>query len=439
MNPRSQQPEVELPAPGDALRGLLARAPLPQISALAAAHEGRVYLVGGALRDAMLGRDVADLDIAVATRLEDFLRAVAAATGRYPAPIGDRWRQTHRLRWHGIQLDLALLLGPLEADLGQRDFTVNAMALPLPAPADSRAALVDPHGGQRDLKARRIRCVSEAVLDADPLRLLRAVRYVAALPDFDLDPASAESMMVRADRIAEVAPERVQTEWTYLLTGERWVAGTAMARRFGLAERSFAVVPDLAMARAWSQHGDEAALSAGHDLEPLVARLAAVLCTDVRARGAEAVLAVLLAERWPARLARRAVHAAMWTHLAPGSDERELAEWVLEDRGAAALAAELAAAHARSQSSPVPAAVSNLRVLAERACEPRWVTGRDLRTWGMDEGPGLGAVLAETARGQLLRRWDSAERASAWARERAALACHRTGGGTAAKDAEDGR
>jgi hypothetical protein len=133
------------------------------------------------------------------------------------------------------------------------------------------------------------------------------------------------------------------------------------------------------------------------------------------------------------------VHAANWAHLAPRGDDQELAEWVLVDRSAAALAAELAVASARSQNSPVPPAVSSLRVLAQRAGEPRWVTGGDLRAWGMDEGPGLGAVLAEAARGQLLRRWESAEQAAAWARGRAVLARHGAVTGSAARDSEDGQ
>ncbi len=408
-------------APGDGLSRLLSRAPMPQLSALAAAHEGGVYLVGGALRDAMLGLEVADLDIAVESGLADFIRSVAAATGRNPAPIGDRWRQTHRLRWHGKQLDLALLLGPLDQDLAQRDFTVNAMALPLPAPEDVMQGLVDPCHGQRDLKERQIRCVSEAVLDADPLRLLRAVRYVAALPDFDLDPATAEAVAARVARINEAAAERVQTEWKHLLEGERWLAGIEMARTFDLASRSFTAVDDLTAAYAWSEQGDDSALGSVEGPGALVARLAVVIAGDVRARGLEPVCETLLARRWPTRLVRQATQAADWSQRAHDADDNELADWVLLDRVAAALAASLGEACARSRNEPVPSGVVSLQALARRAGEDRWVSGRDLRAWGMDEGPELGVVLAEAVRGQILRRWESSEDASDWARGRAIL------------------
>jgi len=426
------------PAPADGLSRLLSRAPMPQLSTLAAAHEGAVYLVGGALRDAMLGLEVADLDIAVESGLEHFLHAVAAATGRDPAPIGDRWRQTHRLRWHGKQLDLALLLGPLDQDLAQRDFTVNAMALPLPVPEDAMQGLVDPCQGQRDLRKRKIRCVSESVLDADPLRLLRAVRYVAALPDFDLDPATAEAVAARAALIDEAAAERLQTEWKHLLEGECWLRGIEMARRFDLARRSFTAVDDLTTAYAWSEHEDESALSEVEGRVSLVARLAAVLAGDVRTRGLEPVCETLLARRWPTRLVRRAAQAADWLQRVQDADESELTDWVMLDRVAAALAAALGEACARSENERMSSGVVSLRALAQRAGEDRWVSGRDLRGWGMDEGPELGAVLAEAARGQLQRRWESAEEAGDWARGRAAISRHGAVTSSAGKKSETG-
>ena len=438
MNPPSPGSSAELPAPADGLARLLRRAPLPQLSALAAAHRGGVYLVGGALRDAMLGLDAADLDIAVESGLGDFLRSVAAATGRSPAPIGDRWRQTHRLRWHGRQLDLALLLGPLEEDLIQRDFTVNAMALPLPAPENAVHGLVDPCGGQQDLRKRKIRCVSEAVLDADPLRLLRAVRYVAALPGFDLDPATEEAVAVRATRITEAAAERIQTEWKHLLEGDCWLAGLEMARSLDLASRSFTAVDDLSVAHAWSKSERDPEMSDIEGTGSLLVRLAAVLAGDVGGRGPEPTCEALVARRWPTRLVRQAVQAADWSQRVEDADESELVDWALLDRVAAALAAGLRQACAQSRGEPVPSSVLSLRALALRAGEGRWVRGRELRAWGMDEGPELGAVLAEVARGQILRRWESSEEARDWARGRATVSRLGAVAGAGGKKSETG-
>ena len=131
---------------------------------------------------------------------------------------------------------------------------------------------------------------------------------------------------------------------------------------------------------------------------------------------------------------RRAALAADWLQRVQDADERELTDWVMLDRVAAALAAALGEACARSENERVSSGVVSLRALAQRAGEDRWVSGRDLRGWGMDEGPELGAVLAEAARGQLQRRWESAEEAGDWARGRAAISRHGAVTGSAGKD-----
>jgi hypothetical protein len=269
--------------------------------------------------------------------------------------------------------------------------------------------------------------------------MLRAVRYLSTLPGFQLDPATAEAITARVERISDVAPERIQTEWKHLLDGERWITGVEMARRFGLAARSFSVVEDMAVAMAWSKYGDETGLSTTCGVQALSVRLAAVLSGDVRTLGRKPVGNALLSLKWPTRLVRQALHIAEWACRAPGTDERELVEWVLADAAAAAAAAALAQAWFHAREDQVPLGVSNLRVLAQRAAEPRWVTGGDLRSWGMNEGRELGGVLAEAGRGQLLRRWDGAQPAREWARGRAALIGRTAAGGAPPRTPERDR
>jgi hypothetical protein len=129
-----------------------------------------VYLVGGAVRDELLGRELADLDI-VCSDPKKAARLFAKTSGGAPFPLSERhgaWRVTFV---GGECVDFTPLRGTLAEDLALRDFTVNAIADPL-----AGGEVVDPFDGRRDLAERRLRVVSERVFDDDPLRLLRAVR-----------------------------------------------------------------------------------------------------------------------------------------------------------------------------------------------------------------------------------------------------------------------
>ena len=135
-------------------------------------------LVGGAVRDGLLGRleHQPDLDVVVPGDALALARQLARAHGG-SCVVLDAERSIARLVLRGWTLDLARQEGStLEADLGRRDFTINAIALPLPATGAAAAALVDPTGGLTHLQRRQLVAVSEANLLADPLRLLRGIR-----------------------------------------------------------------------------------------------------------------------------------------------------------------------------------------------------------------------------------------------------------------------
>ncbi len=199
------------PGAREALRAVLRAAP----------RGGAPALVGGAVRDARLGRaprlGPVDLDVAIAAGALDVARRAADWLGGAFVPL-DAARGTARILTARVQLDLADWRAPtLADDLAARDYTVNALAVPL---ADllrrGRAAIVDPTGGLADLARRRLRPPAPGVLLDDPLRALRGPRLEAAL-GFRLTPAAARAVRAAAPRLAAVAVERVRDELLLLL------------------------------------------------------------------------------------------------------------------------------------------------------------------------------------------------------------------------------
>jgi tRNA nucleotidyltransferase/poly(A) polymerase len=128
------------------------------------------WVVGGAIRDAALGRPVLDLDIACREPVRA-ARGYAKAIRGAPFPLSERWGAWRVVLGDGRTVDFTLLRGSIEEDLATRDFTINAIAEPL-----GGGEPADPHGGLGDLERRLVRAVSDTIFDDDPLRLLRAVR-----------------------------------------------------------------------------------------------------------------------------------------------------------------------------------------------------------------------------------------------------------------------
>ena len=198
----------------------------------------RAWLVGGAVRDALLGRATDDLDVAVDGDVAGAARALAR-TARGPLfELSDAfgsWRVMARDRtW---QVDLSPLRGgSLETDLALRDFTVNAIAEPLEG-----GARVDPHGGEHDLAARRLRAVGPGAFAADPLRVVRLVRLAAEL-GFEADAATRALARTSAPGAATVAQERVFAELKRIVTGDGVIGSLALMDELGLTA---AILPEL--------------------------------------------------------------------------------------------------------------------------------------------------------------------------------------------------
>lgn len=233
-----------------------ARLTRPQIELLRAlmgvAPKGSApVLVGGAVRDALLGRAPAvDLDVALAEGSIDLARRLADALGVAFLPL-DAERGVARVVAPGHHIDLADWRAPtLAADLAARDFTVNALAVPLRALLrDGRAPIHDPLGGLGDLRARRLRLAGPGVLADDPVRVLRGVRLAVSL-GFRLTPATRAAIRRAAPTIARVSPERVRDEVLALLAAPSTAQALRLADRLGVLS---AVFPEVEPMRETSQ------------------------------------------------------------------------------------------------------------------------------------------------------------------------------------------
>jgi len=225
------------------------------------------WIVGGAVRDAALGGEVTDLDLAVAGSPEAAAKAIAQSGGAHAFELSAEfatWRLVDREKaW---QVDAtALRGGRIEADLAERDFTVGAVAVPL-AGGDP----VDPHGGLADLERRLLRVVGEGSFGADPLRLLRAARLAAEL-ELEIDPATAELARSAAPRAAEPAGERQLVELRRLVGGADPLRGLALLDELELTP---VVLPELAELRDVEQGPNHHLDVHGHTLAVLEQTLA---------------------------------------------------------------------------------------------------------------------------------------------------------------------
>lgn len=185
------------------------------------------WVVGGAVRDALLGRELVDLDIACAEP-EQAARAYAARSGGAPFPLSERHGAWRVALDRGRTIDFTPLHGSIEADLFTRDFTINAIAEPL-----AGGEPLDPSGGREDLELRVIRAVTEEAFEADPLRLLRAVRLEDEL-GFRMAPLTEELVRRHAELVTRPAGERTLSELVRLsAAGYRRLADVGLLQRLG--------------------------------------------------------------------------------------------------------------------------------------------------------------------------------------------------------------
>lgn len=185
------------------------------------------WVVGGAVRDELLGRPVRDLDVACSDP-EPAARRAARSSGGTPFPLSERHGAWRVVLDDGRSLDFTPLAGTLADDLALRDFTVNAVASPV-----AGGPPIDPHHGLDDLRAGVLRLVSPGALDADPLRLLRAVRFEDEL-GLAMDAETEQAVRVRVALAPRPAGERILHELRRLTAaGWRRLDGLGLLRALG--------------------------------------------------------------------------------------------------------------------------------------------------------------------------------------------------------------
>jgi putative nucleotidyltransferase with HDIG domain len=220
------------------------------------------WIAGGAIRDAVRGGEVTDLDLAVAGSPGDAAEAIAAAGGGHAFELSGEfatWRVVDRGRaW---QVDVTALRGEtIEADLAERDFTIGAVAMPL-----SGGDPIDPYGGLEDLEHGMLRAVGPGSFAADPLRLLRAGRIAAEL-QLGIDVGTLTLARAEADRASEPAGERQLAELRRLVGGEDPLRGLGLLDELDLTR---VVLPELAALRGVEQGPNHHLDVHGHTLAVL--------------------------------------------------------------------------------------------------------------------------------------------------------------------------
>ncbi len=233
---------------------------LTEVSQFLTERGTRAYLAGGFVRDMLLGRETADIDIAVdkdaletSAGVADFFggryvlldetnRVGRVVLRRGDAALGDRW-----------ELDFSTFGDSIEQDLFRRDFTIDAMAVDLEEFIQQPRApvLIDPCNGQDDLRRGVIRAVAGTAFPSDPVRLLRAVRLSAEL-DFSIDKETGALIRHYAGLVRSVAGERVREELLRVLAVPGSGRFLACLAELGLLT---AIIPELAETMGVDQPG----------------------------------------------------------------------------------------------------------------------------------------------------------------------------------------
>jgi tRNA nucleotidyltransferase (CCA-adding enzyme) len=210
----------------------------PELDGVAAAATDPVYVVGGAVRDQLLGRGRSDLDVVV----EGDAAALARRLGGEALAEHDRFG-TAKVELGGHQIDIAgartesypapgalpvVAPATIEADLWRRDFTINAIAVPL-----GGGEAIDPHGGRADLAAGLLRALHPGSFVDDPTRAIRAARYAAR---FGFEPEPETAALLRATDLGTVSPDRRQAELARLAAEATAARGFELLAEWGLIE-----------------------------------------------------------------------------------------------------------------------------------------------------------------------------------------------------------
>lgn len=394
----------------ETLLGALEADPAASLAAAALADEGEVFIVGGAIRDVLMGLPPKDVDLLArgipGERVDQVLAGLPGQTKMTGRDFG-----VFRFSTRKAEVEIALprlerSTGdghtdfevdydhtlPIEEDLVRRDFTCNAIAFDL-----ARGTLVDPYGGQSDIAAGVLRTVSPLSFQEDPLRILRGLRAHARhglVPDAD----TRVQMASNADRLAHLSAERIGEEWEKLLRTGDPAAGMRLARETGVLQALISEAgPTLGPVAIVSEGALEAASAASPDPDLRAAAYLAGLET-LRPGLTSAYLERIV---WPKKRAQRIghLHRMLKTpHAGEPLAARELLAELGKDEAEAFITLRATRAGAQGPAARAAGAeATQLRRVVE-AREPTSlrelaVSGNDLIKAGVPAGPALGATL----------------------------------------------
>jgi tRNA nucleotidyltransferase/poly(A) polymerase len=223
----------------------------------ASSFSGRIYLVGGAIRELALGQAPKDYDLALEqpadiAKLEALFQAKGFLLGKKPI-------QTYRIVGASEIFDLTLLPRGIHEDLARRDFTMNAVGYDT-----ASGDLFDPFGGLEDIGRRLIRYPRRESLQEDPLRMLKAVRHLSTLPGFSLDHDLLIAIKEQKDLIRQTAPERIKYELDLIMLSQDPYKGITTLRDTGLL---FALFPELSALEQMDREKAFELETLGHTIE----------------------------------------------------------------------------------------------------------------------------------------------------------------------------
>ena len=225
---------------------------------------GKIYSVGGAVRDEFLGKDSKDLDILITGIPMDKLEQLLSKYGRVDAvgksfgvlkfklngskeeiditiPRTEKPTGTGGHKGFDVTSDHTL---PIEKDLERRDFTINAIG------KDNEGNIVDPYHGQEDLKNKIIRVVNPDAFSDDPLRMIRAIQFASRF-GFTIEPKTADMIRKNAARIKEISPERILIEFDKIVKKGNKFQGAFLLKNLGLTPQIFGNDAELYVSNDW--------------------------------------------------------------------------------------------------------------------------------------------------------------------------------------------
>jgi tRNA nucleotidyltransferase/poly(A) polymerase len=246
----------------DAVQRLFDSSPVRVVRSALGDDVASTWVVGGAVRDAILGRPITDVDLVTTGEPAVIASAVASTAGGPAFPLSEEFGAWRVIAKAGFVCDVSPLQGEsIEEDLGKRDFSANAMAMTLAEPSEP----IDPHGGRADLEAGVLRVLGEHSYRGDALRPLRLVRIATEL-SLAPDPETERLTRAYADRVPDTSPERIWAELRRLVIADRVIDGLELADRLGLTA---AVLPELDRLRGVEQSHFHHLDVYGHTLEVL--------------------------------------------------------------------------------------------------------------------------------------------------------------------------